>query len=83
MTGTFKKIIERAEKGGIKKRVVVPWASKENMTILGKASQYNFIMPILVGKEREIDTIVKALPLASLNMKSSMKKILAWRFPRL
>lgn len=67
MTGTFKKIIERAEKGGIKKRVVVPWANKENVTILGKASQHNFIVPILVGKEREIDMIVKSLPLAPLN----------------
>mgnify|MGYP001059217150 CR=1 FL=1 len=67
MTGTFKEIIETAEKKGARKRVVVPWASRENMRILGKASEHNFIMPLLIGKGREVEMLVKSTPLASLD----------------
>ncbi len=67
MIGTFEKIIETAENEGDRKRVVVPWASRRNMEILGKASERNFIMPLFVGKGREIEMLVKSTPLASLN----------------
>lgn len=67
MIGTFKKIIETAENEGDRKRVVVPWASRKNMQILSKASERNFIMPLFVGKGREIEMLVKSTPLASLN----------------
>ena len=67
MMGTFKEIIETAEKEGTRKRVVIPWASRENMTILGKASERNFITPLLIGKGREVEMLVKSTPLASLN----------------
>ena len=67
MTGTFKEIIETAEKKGARKRVVVPWASRENMRVLGKASEHNFIMPLLIGKGREVEMLVKSTPLASLD----------------
>ncbi len=67
MIGTFKEIIETAEKKGARKRVVVPWASRENMRILGKASERNFTMPLLIGKGREVEMLVKSTPLASLD----------------
>lgn len=67
MIGTFKKIIETAENKGDRKRVVVPWASRKNMEILSKASERNFIIPLFVGKGREIEMLVKSTPLASLN----------------
>lgn len=67
MIGTFKEIIETAESEGTRKRVVVPWASRKNMEILGKASERNFMMPLFVGKGREIEMLVKSTPLASLN----------------
>jgi len=67
MIGTFKEIIEAAEKKGTRKRVVVPWASRENMRILGKASELNFTVPLLIGKGREVEMLVKSTPLASLD----------------
>lgn len=66
MIGTFNDIVETARKEGAKKRVAAPLVTKEHIEILSVAAEANLIIPIMIGKERDIKDAVKRTSLASL-----------------
>jgi phosphate butyryltransferase len=65
MLRSFQEILDAAKKGDAKK-LVVSFAEKRDMELLGKAADAGLIIPCLVGDGKTIETMLKGTPLASM-----------------
>ena len=65
MLASFREVIEAAKKGGAK-RLVVSFAEKKDIDLLGKAAGIGLVIPCLVGDGKEIEGMMNGMPLKSL-----------------
>jgi phosphate butyryltransferase len=66
MVGTFKEIVEKAGEGREKNRLAVPSLKKQDLDLLCRAAKEGLIVPLLIGDGKEMETMAKKSPLASL-----------------
>jgi phosphate butyryltransferase len=65
MISTFGEIIETAKKNG-KKRLAVTWAKRQDVNFAVRAAKEGLIIPVLIGEDMAIKSLVERTPLASL-----------------